>query len=179
MPTESVPHQDAIIDLIRDYVYFLIYPFPNDGAAYKSTVYTLNKKFQQIEAEMAKKPNGTGTSKTDAPNGDALKWINRNLTSEEKAHHDAQEKSPKELGVLLFKIASEGYNIRVAWDSYSKCFQANIIPYQPENPNFGYALSARGVTPSRAVSLLLYKHYAVFEENWSNHYQAPSNSFEG
>lgn len=108
-----------------------------------------------------------------------IKWINRNLTEEEKKHHDTQAKTAQELGVLLFKVALQGYNIRIAWDAYSKCYQTNLIPYQPENPNYGYAISARGATPERAVSLLLYKHYAVFEEQWVKFYQAPAVSFEG
>lgn len=108
-----------------------------------------------------------------------LKWINRNLTEEEKAHHDTQEKTTSELGVLTFKLVMQGYNLRIAWDSYSKCYQANIVPFQEESPNFGYALSARGATPQRAVSLLFYKHYAVLNENWAQHYKAPTSSYEG
>lgn len=172
-------HQEVIFDLVRDFVYFLKFPFPNDGTALKSTVYTLNKKFEQIEAEMTKKLGDKATPRAAQQTGDALKWINRNLTEQEKADHDNQAKTPAQLGVLLFAVAMQGYNVRVAYDGYSKCFQANIIPYQAENPNFGYALSARGVTPERAVSLLLYKHYAILEENWSDHYKAPTNSYEG
>lgn len=125
---------------------------------------------------MAAKKKGAETAY--APPTD-LKWINRNLTDDEKAHHDAQAKKPAELGVLLFKVALQGYNVRIAWDAYSSCFQANLVPFQPENPNFGFAISARGVTPERAVSLLLYKHYAIFEENWGNFYQAKTTSMEG
>ena len=179
MPRAPEGHQAAVFDLVRDYVYFLKFPFPDDGAAYKSTVYTLNRKFQQIEAEMTKDTSKQRTSKADAPNGDALKWINRNLTEDEKADHDANQETTANLGKLLFKVALQGYNVRVAWDAYSKCFQANLIPFQRENPNFGYALSARGITPERAVSLLLYKHYKVFAEEWRDFYKAPIASMEG
>lgn len=166
-------------DLCRDMAYYLTWPFPNDKTAMQSTCYTFNHISQKVHTRiwaMANKKKGAETNY--APPTD-LKWINRNLTDDEKAHHDAQAKKQGELGVLLFKVAMQGYNVRIAWDAYSSCFQANLVPFQPENPNFGYAISARGITPERAVSLLLYKHYAIFEEQWSDFYQAKVSTLEG
>lgn len=177
-PCTKRDHHQVILAL-RDYVYLLKFPFPGDGAAMKSTVHTLNRLFLNLEDKMTTKKGQTTASRATNPNGNDLKWVNRNLTDEEKKDHDARKVTAKEIGVLLFKVAFDGYNVRIAWDAYSKCFQANIIPYAPENPNFGFALSARGITPERAVSLLLYKHYEIFDQNWKDFYQAPVVSMEG
>lgn len=169
----------AFSALVHDYVYLLRYPLDHVGSGHKATIHRLNQINRHLIIEvqkMAAKKGAVG-SKSSVP--DDLKWINRNLTDEEKQDHDVQGKTPEQLGLLLWRVALQGYNVRVAFDAYSKCFQANLVPYQAENPNFGYAISARGATPERAFSLLLYKHYAIFKERWTDFYKATSVSMEG
>lgn len=177
-PSQDVTHHD-IYAMAQQALYYAVFPLPFDRPNPTVTCAAINQQFHNMHIGvyyMAKKSDATKTA--FAPPND-LKWINRNLTAEEKAHHDTQEKSASELGKLLFTLVMQGYNLRIGWDAYSKCYQANIIPFQPENPNFGYAISARGATAQRAISLLLYKHYAVFNENWSSFYTTPATSFEG
>lgn len=115
----------------------------------------------------------------DAPKFESVKWVNRNLSESEKQDHDEKKPKAADLFKDMLGLCNQGYNLSVKWDSYSKCFQASLLPYSPQCPNAGYGLSARAVTPERAVSLLLYKHFVVLEENWVAHYQAPVSSFEG
>jgi hypothetical protein len=177
-PRQDVTHQD-LFAIAKQAVYYMLFPLPFERPNPTITCAAINQQFSHLHIGVHYMANAKKGAKTDYAAPNDLKWINRNLTDQEKKHHDGQEKSPSELGVLIFTVSKQGYNFRVGWDGYSKCYQANLVPFQAENPNYGYAISARGVTPERAVSLLLYKHYAVFEEKWSAFYQAPSQGFEG
>jgi len=176
---DAIEHRTAVRQCLHEILYLCRYPVPEDGKALRVTLSAINHHFGNIHRIVHDMTAKTKKASTNFAPPNDLKWINRNLTQDEVNDHNAKEKSPAELGKLLFSVAFNGYNIRIAYDDYSKCFQANLIPFQPENPNFGYAISARGVTPQRAVSLLLYKHYAIFEEQWASHYQAPRGGFEG
>lgn len=129
----------------------------------------------EMEIYMAKK-NGTKAVVTDYT---ATKWINRNLTTEEKREHDERKSTPQNIALRAVELALHGYTLKVSFDAYSKCFQATLLVWQAENPNFGYGLSARGSDPLRAVSLLLYKHFEILKENWAASYSAPVDDFEG
>lgn len=178
-PTDVPVTHQQLLSSAQQAVYYMLFPLPFDRPTPVITVAAINQQFHNLHIGVHLMANAKKGAKTEFSAPNDLKWINRNLTEQEKSHHDTQAKSPSELGVLLFKVAVQGYNIRLSWDTYSKCYQANLVPFQAENPNYGYAISARGATPERAVSLLLYKHYAVFNENWANFYQAPASSFEG
>jgi len=127
-------------------------------------------------SEMAAKKS---SSSVQTPSYEAIKWVNRNLSESEKKDHDANTPKPADLFKDLLALCTAGYNIAVKWDSYSKCFQSTLLPYETSCPNYGYGLSARATTPQRAVSLLLYKHFVVLGENWVAHYTLPTSSFEG
>lgn len=178
-PTETSVTHHHLLSSAHLAVYYMVFPLPFDRPNPTVTIAAINQQFRNLHIGVHLMANQKKQTKTEFAAPSDLKWINRNLTEEEKAHHDTQEKSPSELGILIFKLTTQGYNFRLAWDAYSKCYQANIVPFQAENPNYGYAVSARGATAQRAVSLLLYKHYAVFNENWAQFYKAASTSFEG
>lgn len=129
-------------------------------------------KIQQMAEK--KKPNSTAQTPFES-----IKFVNRNLSVEEKEDHDTANRPVEYVAVEFLKLALRGYSLKVSFDAYSKCMQATLLVWQKENANYGYGLSARGASAERAVSLLLYKHYDVLKENWSASYQAPIVDMEG
>jgi len=127
---------------------------------------------------MAAKKNNVKTE-IARPDYQAIKWVNRNLTDEEKTAHDATKIEPTAIFKDCLALAVGGYNFALKWDTYSSCFQATLIPYNTASPNFGYGLSARSAEPFRALSLLLFKHYSVLQEDWQIAYKPAVSSFEG
>jgi len=169
----------VIVQAVRDAFYFLHHD-PFEGK-HRRVCYVdaFNRNWSIAEREliMAKKE---ATGKTAlASSYQEIKFVNRNLTDEEKAHHDEQNYQIGYLAVEFVKLATGGYTVKLSFDAYSKCMQATLIVWNSANPNYGYGLSARGATGERAISLLLYKHYEVLHENWAAFYKATSSSMEG
>jgi len=165
----------AAHDLVYKCVWYE-YTYKKETRAGQWTLENLSNNIRRIQNEMAaKKP----TSKLEKPQSESIKWINRNLTDEEKDDHDATKVTPQALFKDLLGLVIQGYNVAVKFDSYSSCFQATLIPYNKNDVNYGYGLSARSAQPDRAISLLLFKHFRVMGENWAQYYNAPKSSFEG
>lgn len=132
-----------------------------------------------IEKEILEVSKKTTPIKHEKPAAQAVKWVNRNLTEEEKADHDERKYTPQGVYKDLIGLAVSGYNFSLKWDGYSSCFQATLIPYNTACHNFGYGLSSRSADAFRAVSLLLHKHFRVLEEDWVSGYVERSQNFEG
>lgn len=126
---------------------------------------------------MAKKVSNSGN--IEKPKFEQVRWVNRQLTSEEKEQHDSAPIKVEKTFKDLLALAVSGYNISVKWDAYSSCFQAALIPYNSACPNYGYGLSSRAAEPLRAISLLLFKHYEILQEDWQQAWKPVSNSYEG
>lgn len=126
-----------------------------------------------------KSASATSNTSTKSPAWETIKFVNRNLTTEEKADHDARKESPQKLCHEFIKLVAIGYVIKCSWDAYSKCFQATATVWNEGCSNYGYGLSARGATPERAVSLLLYKHFHILNENWAEAFVPQARDMEG
>jgi hypothetical protein len=130
------------------------------------------------EVLMANKKSVSGQD-TRKPEFTSVKWVNRQLTADEKEQHDSGNTSPQKAFKDLLNLAVQGYNCSLKWDAYSSCFQATLIPYATASVNYGYGLSARAADPYRALSLLLFKHYEILQEDWQQAYKPVGNSLEG
>lgn len=130
----------------------------------------------RLREEMATKKQASPVKKMPVSD---IKWVNRNLDEREKADHDRANYTDEGIFIDLCTLTLQGYNFSLKWDGYSSCFQAALIPYNEQDVNYGFGLSARAATPKRAVSLLLYKHFRVLEQNWVKAYVPAQTSFEG
>lgn len=133
----------------------------------------------EIERILTMAANKKNSKRNSKPDAQTVKWVNRNLNDEEKAHHDGIKITPADLFKDALALALSGYNLSVKFDKYSDCFQATLIPYNEACVNYGFGLSARAADPKRAISMLLYKHFHVLSEDWGSAYTPPTSSFEG
>lgn len=169
----------AIVQAVHDGFYFAHFPemFAGKGQALR-VVAAINRNFDLAERIWLMAAKGKGLAATKQQFQD-IKFVNYNLTEEQKNDHDSTNRPVEYVAVQGVKLISKGYAVKISFDSYSKCYQATLTVWNEANHNFGYGLSARGATPERALSLLLYKHFDVLKENWSQAYKAPASSFEG
>lgn len=141
--------------------------------------YNLGKSCMELENRLLMAKKNNAPSNIQKPDYTSVKWVNRQLTSEEKEQHDSGNVRPEKIFKDLLALALSGYNIGIKWDGYSSCFQTTLIPFNTASPNYGFGLSARAADPFRAISLLLFKHYEVLQEDWQKAYKPSGNSLEG
>lgn len=165
--------------LVHDIVYKCMWHERLWGESPLSLVYSLSQITSEIEDRIVTTTNKKTGTQNVKPAFDSIMWVNRNLTEQEKEEHDAAKIQAKDLHKDIMSLVLSGYNLSIKYDSYSKCYQATVIPYDPANQNYGYGLSARSADPSRALSLLVFKHYVVLQQNWGASYKKPASSFEG
>lgn len=141
--------------------------------------YSLETLSYEIEGRLVMAKKATGQSQFNKPAYEAVKWVNRMLTEEEKERHDAAKLDPTKTFKGVLAVALQGYNIALKWDGYSNCYQATLIPFNTASGNYGFGLSARAADPHRALSLLLFKHYEVLQEDWQQAYKPTGKNLEG
>lgn len=169
----------SVSEACRDAFYFIhhdLYEGKNRMAAICQYFNNQMHRVDWINITMAEKKKPQSTSQTPF---ESIKFVNKNLTAEEKRDHDSANRPVEYVAVEFLKLSMGGYSLKISYDAYSKCMQATLLVWNKANPNFGYGLSARGATAERAVSLLLYKHYDVLHEDWTTAYQAPVVDMEG
>lgn len=157
----------------------VVFPPRGQSSVFPKDLSITNSLLQQAHEAWLKMTEKKQSRKTAPANGYEVRWVNRNLTEQEKTEHDTRPVDLSRIGKDWIKIALQGYSTKLSWDAYSKCFQATLTAWDGNCPNYGYGLSARGSTPERAISLLLYKHYEVLQENWTEAYQPRPTDFEG
>lgn len=172
-------HLRAIAQPIRDLLYHLTYSDQFFGLSTQQKLYIFEQKVGDAVMAARKATTNTPNTNKPTPSWESTKFINRNLTTEEKADHDARKEPIQKLCVEFVKLVSLGYAVKCSWDAYSKCFQATATVWNDANPNYGYGLSARGATPERAVSLLLYKHFHILHEDWATSFVPQARDMEG
>jgi hypothetical protein len=94
-------------------------------------------------------------------------WVNVYLDDEDKEQIGAQEIAVptmlQEFGNLVFK----GYRFSMTYDDYSDAIQVALVCCNPEEENYGYAMSARHPDPEMALRTLAYKWAICAEQPWS------------
>jgi len=166
-----------IDELVRDAFWAVRHPsyYQNDA----SLLYSINSRLIAAAWRRLHMATKAGSKKATQSSTYDLKFVNRNLTADEKEQHDANPVPFSKLAQEWVKLTTQGYVTKLGWDSYSKCYQATLTVWQSDNPNYGYGLSARGATPERAISLLLFKHGDILGENWAAAYKPSSFDMEG
>jgi len=169
-----------VVQAVHDILYFSLYYHETHINTPRLLQPVINRNLMKIERNlciMAK--NGKTPSPEQKPAYEQIRWVNRNLSDEDKFAHDQAKIKPEQLLKELSGLVLTGYNFALKYDAYSSCYQATLIPYNPAHPNTGYGLSARSGEPLRAVSLLLWKHFQVLREDWAASYVEPKRVFEG
>lgn len=70
----------------------------------------------------------------------------------------------QDCGALIYN----GYKLSFNYDRYSGAQQVTLTCTAPDDPNYGYAISARHPDLDTALATLLYKHYELANAIWSS-----------
>jgi hypothetical protein len=112
--------------------------------------------------------NGTNPGKPSTPKKDWIpsKFVRSELTDQEKAHVKAQAFTWDDIPDNLVGLVESGYKVSLSNDLKTDSYAVWITPQKPDNPNYGFTLSARGPTLLAAISVALYKHFTKFDCVW-------------
>lgn len=68
---------------------------------------------------------------------------------------------------LIEELVQDGFDLKVRYDDYNKCFSAQLYCTDAARPEAGWCLSLRADSWYKAVLRLLYVHYIALEERWN------------
>jgi len=95
-----------------------------------------------------------------------VKFINRELNSDEKSELKAIEFSDSDAWLAMDKY-SEEYKFTLRYDERSACYSCFMQPTGMEHINAGFILAGRGSSLVKALKQTLYKHERLaFEQDW-------------
>lgn len=63
-------------------------------------------------------------------------------------------------------LLTTNYQIKQYWDDYVEAIKTNAVCYDPESPNFGYALSSFADDWYTSLAVLCYKHFEYAQGDW-------------
>lgn len=117
-------------------------------------------------------------SKTDKPTSEELvaqngsgfeqfTFLNVELSKEQKDKLKALPFWNDEWDKQLGTVTQAGFQISMKVDSFNHCFAVYMQIRLRSHPCYGFILSGRGSTQTKALRQLLYKHFVVLEENWA------------
>ena len=69
------------------------------------------------------------------------------------------------------------YTIKFQVDKKSDAIKCTATCYDPDNPNFGHALSAYSDDWYSAMAVLIYKHTQIADRDWTENIQPERRSF--
>jgi hypothetical protein len=95
-------------------------------------------------------------------------FIEYDLTEEEKSHLKAQPFELVDANVQMTNLVQAEYRVSFGFDFYNSTFTCSLSHKDPKHGNAGWVLVGRGSEPIKALKQVLYKHYQVFDEVWSN-----------
>lgn len=94
------------------------------------------------------------------------KFVNYELTVDEKARCKAWLPTLEEFDDALLKIEESGYRVATKYDNWGNCYGAFITAVEATNSNSGLILTGRGSTPCKAIKQAMFKHFVVFDMEW-------------
>lgn len=113
-------------------------------------------------------PSRTKPEKSKASQGyPATQWVSCDLSPEEKDDLRKRDISVDAILSSLAAVIAEGFKISISFDSRSDAVGAYLTAPRDTYPNSTVCLSARAPSLEAALSVLLYKHYEVLQEDWS------------
>ena len=115
-------------------------------------------------ASSAGKGSKKGSSK--AKGGYKAKFVNYNLTQEDKERLGALKLDDATLLDWMADRAAEGYKVSLRADKDEGHFTASMYDGDDASGFFEYSLTARGKAARNALKALFYKHEHIFERVW-------------
>lgn len=120
---------------------------------------------------MAKKPKSSVTTddkRIKLPFGNVV-WILNNLDESQLEELDAFEQNPPDLYAFMSDCIDKGMDLKIAYDNYSKGYQAIATGCYEEFPSAGYACSGFSkADASDALFVLWYKVAVVCQFDLSS-----------
>jgi hypothetical protein len=99
-------------------------------------------------------------------------FVKYRMTDEEiKAAQDTVD-NLSDVMEIIAQFCDLGYKFSASHDDYGGGTQVFLTPSKPENPNYGWTLSARGPSLVAAFAVLVYKHFTLFGQEWPKEQQA-------
>ena len=95
-------------------------------------------------------------------------YANINITESLEASAEAYIKDDKNVWYDFQANLIRGLSIKVYFDSESESFKAVATDFNPESPNHGMSLAAYASDWYTAIAVLLYKHTAIAEGDWTS-----------
>ena len=118
---------------------------------------------------MAKKTSKTSSKKKFTWNG----YATVNIPADHEQMLDEFVANGDEIFSLLSDILINKYKVSYDPPAEDGSYKATAICHDPDDPNFGMALSGWSDDWYGALASLLYKHYYVAKENWTD-FTAPT-----
>lgn len=119
---------------------------------------------------MPRKPKDDAESAParEKPNSfEQFEFLNYELTKEQKDALKAMPLWNGEWDEMLGNATKTGFAISLKVDGFNHCFAAYMQIRLRSHPCYGFILSGRGSTQTKALRQLLYKHFVALEENWN------------
>lgn len=118
-------------------------------------------------AKKSKDAPGTPTSDEKPAGFEQFAFLNFDLNKEQKDALKAMPLWNAEWDDMLGNATKAGFNISLKVDGFNHCFAAYMQIRLRSHPCYGFILSGRGSTQTKALRQLLYKHFVALEENWN------------
>lgn len=110
--------------------------------------------------------NGKNRPKRKAKDEPAFRFINHDLTPEQKNDLAGYVESGEWDDDTVGGIVERGYSYKLSPDARGGGFRAHFIDLDPASADYNTCLSGRGSTPRNARSALLYRFVVLAPEGW-------------
>lgn len=93
-------------------------------------------------------------------------WVNISLTDEDKQNISEGEVSVETMLQDFGNLVFRGFRFSLTFDDYSDALQASLVCANPEERDYGYAMSARHPDPEMVLRTLAYKFMLALNSPW-------------
>jgi len=127
-------------------------------------------------------PKSSGNRRSNSKNSadwQQYEFVALPLTEDEKkAFKHQYEQTPNLRLDKLDELLKNGYKVSLNYDTSNNCIQVALTCKEPNSPNFNYVMSSRSPDVWQAISLALYKHYDLCDdEDWGAETREDGRSF--
>jgi len=95
-------------------------------------------------------------------------FITLTLDKKQKAELKAQPWDLEIFETAVLRVVEAGYKVSMQEDTYNKCYSCFVTQREKDGDNFGYILTGRGSTPSKAVKQALWIGFHILEGKFEN-----------
>lgn len=74
----------------------------------------------------------------------------------------------KQVFSLYNQMLVTNYQIKLYFDDYTESIKCVAVCHQPDDPNFGFALSSYAEDWYTALAVMIYKHHTICDRDWDN-----------